>query len=301
MMLFCYTFDLNKGIALIFYYYAHTGHRGDLDGVRRAVALLPYLESQGIVTKLLVNDFRATLVAKEYGIEGAVSIESINDIDLVVDIGDSLFIDSNEELPKHFENFCRDYKKVFRLARDCDDKVQSQEELLFPWDENMQAIFIDDITIKEHKKRERVIFFYGDSDSKKELLNIASRFKNHNIELLLGEYFYLGYEDELKNYFALVHEPEQYNELIASSKDIITSSLQCALEAKSAGAHVAYVPKKSLEVCIKELLNRYQIAFFENYDFDINKFLLQSISKKITKTSLRNHKIDFYIKNKINS
>ncbi|MBN2769004.1 MAG: hypothetical protein JXQ68_07855 [Campylobacterales bacterium] len=286
---------------MIFYYYAHTGHRDNLDGVRRAGALLPRLESQGVTTKLLVNDFRAALAAKEYGVEGAVSIESINDIDLMLNIGDALFIDSSEELPKHFENFCRDYKKIFRLARDCDDKVQSKEELLFPWDENMQAIFIDDIYLDDSEKKDGMVLFYGDSDPKKELLEIASKLKDCGIELLLGEYFYLGYEDELGEYFTQMHEPEEYRSLILHSKDVITFSLQCAIEAKIAGANVVYIEKEKLNECIINVLKQFQITYFEKSDFQNDKFILKDSSKRLTKNPLKEHKIDFYIANKINS
>ncbi len=286
---------------MTFYYYAHTGHREDLDGVRRAAALLPRLENQGIATKLLVNDFRAALTAKEYGIEGAVSIESINDIDLILGIGDSLFIDSNEDLPKNFDIFCRDYKKIFRLARDCDDRVQSQEELLFPWDENMQAIFIDDIYLEDSKKKDGAVLFYGDSDPKKELLKIVSKLKGYDIELLLGEYFYLGYEDELGEYFTKMHEPEEYRELILHSKDVITSSLQCAIEAKIAGANVMYIEKEKLDECIINVLEQFQITYFEKSDFQNDKFILKDSSKRLTKNPLKEYKIDFYIANKINS
>lgn len=289
------------GLALTFYYYAHTGHRDDLDGVRRAGALLPRLESQGITTKLLVNDFRAALAAKEYGIEGAVSVESIHDIDLVVDIGDSLFIDSPEELPGHFENFCRDYKKIFRLARDCDDRAQSQEEVLYPWDESMRAIFIDDIYLDDSEKKDGIVLFYGDSDPKKELLGMASQLKDRDINLLLGEYFYLGYEDELGEYFTQMYEPEEYKEIISHSKDVITFSLQCAMEAKSAGANVVYIEKEKLNECTINVLEQFQIAYHEKSDFQINKFLLQDCSKKIAKNPLKDNKIDFYIANKINS
>ena len=289
------------GLVLTFYYYAHTGHRDDLDGVRRAGALLPRLESQGITTKLLVNDFRAALAAKEYGIEGAVSVESIHDIDLVIDIGDSLFIDSSEELPRHFENFCRDYKKIFRLARDCDDRPQSQEEVLYLWDEDMPAIFIDDIYWDDSEKKDGIVLFYGDSDPKKELLKITSRFEGHGVELLLGEYFYLGYEDELEEYFTQMYEPEKYKEIISHSKDVITFSLQCAMEAKSAGANVVYIEKEKLNECTINVLELFQITYLKKSDFQIDKFILQDCSKKIAKKSLKDNKIDFYIANKINS
>jgi hypothetical protein len=286
---------------LTFYYYAHTGHRIDLDGVRRAAALLPHLENQGITTKLLVNDFRAALVAKEYGIEGAVSVESIHDIDLVLDIGDSLFIDSSEELPRHFENFCRDYKKVFRLARDCDDRAQSQEEVLSPWDESMRAIFIDDIYLDDSDKKNGMVLFYGDSDPKKELLGMASQLKDRNINLLLGEYFYLGYEDELGEYFTQMYEPEEYKEIISHSKDVITFSLQCAMEAKSAGANVVYIEKEKLNECTINVLEWFQITYLKKNDFQIDKFILKNSSKRLTKNPLKDNKIDFYIANKINS
>ena len=285
---------------MIFYYYAHTGHREDLDGVRRAAALLPKLDMQGIKTKLLINDFRAALAAKEYGIEGAVSVESINDIDLVLSMGDALFIDSSEPLPKNFDAFCRDYKQIFRLVKRCDDEPILCEELLLPWDED-EVFFVDERYMQEHGKKDEAVLFFGDSDPKKELLRIAHRFKDHNVVLLLGEYFYLGYKEELQGYFSSMYEAESYRECIMHSENIITFSLQCAFEARTAGANTMYISKEKIEQCTKKVLERYQITYFENYDFKIDKFLSQGHSKKVTKDPKKELKLAFYIANKINS
>ena len=61
------------------------------------------------------------------------------------------------------------------------------------------------------------------------------------MELLLGNYFFVKYEDDLAKLFKALHEPEEYETLIQGSTTIVTSSSQTAIEAKIAGARVIYV------------------------------------------------------------
>jgi hypothetical protein len=62
------------------YYYAYTGHKNGLDGLKRATALLKEFDKKGLNTLLLVNDFRASLVAREFGVANSVHIETIQDL-----------------------------------------------------------------------------------------------------------------------------------------------------------------------------------------------------------------------------
>ena len=156
------------------YYYAHTGHKIGLDRVKKAVVILKKLEEQGIETVLLVNDFRAGLVAREYGVFGAVTIEGIQDIDAIAETGDSVIIDSPEDDHGRLVKYVSDFKKVFRFATDDEDRSIHGEIMLELEcrDENcLSSVIINDIYFDEHKKEERTLFFLGDSDADKTILS----------------------------------------------------------------------------------------------------------------------------------
>ncbi len=87
------------------YYYAHTGHKGNLDALRRGVAYAKKETNNANQTKILVNDFRAGLVARELGFDDVTTIETIYDIDLVLELGESIIIDSTEDLPLSFKKY----------------------------------------------------------------------------------------------------------------------------------------------------------------------------------------------------
>ncbi|RUM69426.1 MAG: hypothetical protein DSZ07_04600, partial [Sulfurovum sp.] len=79
------------------YYYTFTSHKYGLDRMKRATVILNKLRANGIDTMLLVNDFRAGLVAREFGVAESINIEGIQDIDAIAEIGDSIIIDSPED------------------------------------------------------------------------------------------------------------------------------------------------------------------------------------------------------------
>ncbi len=247
----------------MFYYYAHTSHKEGLESVRRGVACLKEAKKRDVEYKLLVNDFRAGLVAKELGMEGAVTIETISDIDLVLERGDTLLIDSNEELPGQFESFCNDYK-VFRMAQNCDDMPLFNEQIIYPWQED--TIFVDSIYTESMPKTTRILFFGGDSDSQKSIIDHKNFFDGQNIEILTGHYFFVNYEKELASIFDVIHESEEYTDLIRTSSDIITTSVQCALEARISGANVIFIAQTPLSECIKSLFKTYNISIVDDFN-----------------------------------
>ena len=256
------------------YYYAHTGHKIGLDRVKKAVVILKKLEEKEIDTVLLVNDFRAGLVAREYGVFGAITIEGIQDIDAIAEMGDSIIIDSPEDDHGRLVKYMSDFKKVFRFATDDEDRSVYGETMLELEckDENcISSIVIDDVYFDEHKKEERTLFFLGDSDANKTILSNSDFFKELDMELLLGNYFYVKYEDDLAKLFKVLHEPEEYIDLICSSSRVVTASFQTALEAKVAGAEVIYIELIKLSKKEKKLLSLNQIVIISNFDVNIYK------------------------------
>ena len=218
------------------YYYAYTGHKIGLDRVKKAAAVIKELEANGVACRLLVNDFRAGLAAREFGIAESITIETIQDIDAVAKRGNSVIIDSPEDDHGRLEKYCNEFHAVFVWRQSAEDSVRFSETIL-------DGVAVDKIYEEAIKleKVERKLFFLNDADYEKSILNNSSLFENRGIELLLGHYFFVKYEDDLAKIFSTLHEPEEYMDLIQSGKIVITSSLQTAFEAKTSGACVYFL------------------------------------------------------------
>jgi len=257
------------------FYYANSGHKIGLERVRRGAALLNRLASSGVETQLLVNDFRAGLVAKDLGVKEYVTVETVQDIDAIAQFGDSIIIDSPEDDHGRLVKYCEDFKNVWRFEVGSDD-VSVHGEILFKVeckDEScVDAVIIDDTYFEETAKEERTLFFLSDADYDKMILNNEAFFEELDMELLLGNYFFVKYEDDLAKLFTTLHEPEEYEELIKSSSHIVTASAQTALEAKASGAKVIYLHLPNNDL--------YSVEYLKTYGIDIvNGFNTEEVVK----------------------
>ena len=269
------------------FYYANSGHKIGLERVRRGAALLKRLANQGIETQLLVNDFRAGLVAKELGVKEYVTVETVQDIDAIAQFGDSIIIDSPEDDHGRLVKYCEDFKHVWRFEVGSDD-LSVHGETLFKVeckDESCEnAVIIGDDYFEETDKVERTLFFLSDADYDKTILSNEAFFKTLNMELLLGNYFFVKYEDDLAKLFSTLHEPEEYVDLITSSSCIVTSSAQTALEAKASGGKVIYIDLLDDTLYPVELLKTYGIEVVNGFDAkDVAKYLENEIKIPLTK------------------
>ncbi len=268
------------------YYYAYTGHKHGLDRVKKAAVILKKLRNNGIETMLLVNDFRAGLVAREFGVAESVTIETIQDIDAIAEVEDSVIIDSPEDDHGRLVKYCSDFKSVFRFAQSSEDKsIHGETMLTIDCDDEkcISSIIVDDVYFEEHKKEDRTLFFLGDSDADKIILNNADFFKNNRMELLLGHYFYVKYEDDLAKIFNILHEPEEYIALICSSKRVVTASFQTALEASIAGAEVVFIDINKISNEEKELLKLFKIILIISFNkHEYKQISIESVSRITT-------------------
>jgi spore coat polysaccharide biosynthesis predicted glycosyltransferase SpsG len=259
------------------YYYANSGHKIGLERVRRGAALLKRLASSGVETQLLVNDFRAGLAAKELGVKEYVTVETVQDIDAIAQFGDSIIIDSPEDDHGRLVKYCEDFKNVWRFEVGNDD-VSVHGEMLFKVeckDESCEdAVIIDDDYFEETAKEERTLFFLSDADYDKTILSNEAFFKTLNMELLLGNYFFVKYEDDLAKLFSTLHEPEDYMDLIKSSSHIVTASAQTALEAKVSGAKVIYLHLPNNDLYPVDRLKTFGIEIVNGFDTkEVAKYL----------------------------
>jgi len=230
------------------FYYANSGHKIGLERVRRGAALLKRLAKQGVETQLLVNDFRAGLAAKDLGVKEYVTVDTVQDIDAIAEAGNSIIIDSPEDDHGRLVKYCADFKTVWRFAHDSSDSSV------------------------------RTLFFLSDADYDKTILSNEDFFKALDMELLLGNYFFVKYEDDLAKLFSTLHEPEEYVDLITSSSRIVTASSQTALEAKAGGAKVIYIHLSDDALYPLELLSSYGIDIVNGFDAeDVKKYLEEEV------------------------
>lgn len=259
------------------YYYAHTGHKNGLDRLKKATVLLKEFDKKGLDTLLLVNDFRASLVAREFGIADSVHIETVQDIDAIAEHGGVIIIDSPEDDRGRLEKYCSEFRHVFRFANDEDDSSRYGETMLrvdCQDDDCVEAIVIDNVYFQAHEKEDRTLFFLSDSDADKRILSNSDFFEGEDMELLLGHYFYVKYENDLEKIFKKLHEAEDYIELICKSKRVVTSSLQTALEARVAGAEVVYILSSPLGKKIRNILSLLQVETINGFDKNSYKHLM---------------------------
>lgn len=256
-----------------YYYYAHSGHKHGLDRVRRAVALIKAYATRGIEVELLVNDFRAGLAARELGVRDSVTIETFLDIDAVAQRGDVVFADTPEEFDTRIEEYAELFDPLYRIVDDCNQVSLYGEIVIKPphkegGDDPLMATFIDKAYFDTVAKTERVLFFYGDADYDKELLAHREFFLGMDMELVLGEYFFVKYDDELAKIFNTVYENEEYAELITSSSIVVTASLQTALEARATKAQVIYMKRESDSECQLNYLDEVGVQIINYFDKD---------------------------------
>jgi hypothetical protein len=260
------------------FYYANSGHKLGLERVRRGAALLNILEDQGVKTQLLVNDFRAGLTAKDLGVKDYVTVETVQDIDAIAEAGNSIIIDSPEDDHGRLVKYCADFKNVWRFEHDSDD-TSVHGEVLFKSncveDSCVDSLIVDKALFDEKTKEERTLFFLGDADYNKIILNNEAFFKEFDMELLLGNYFFVKYEDDLKKLFSTLHEPEDYMYLVTKSSTVVTSSSQTAFEAKVSGAKVIYLHISAESIYPLALLEKYNIDIVNGFDVEALKSYLK--------------------------
>jgi hypothetical protein len=280
---------IDKRNKMAAYYYAYSGHKYGLDRVRRAVALIKALRAEGIGINLLVNDFRAGLAAKEFGVSDSVTVETILDVDAVAKRGDTVFVDSPEDDGGKLELYCAEFASLFYVTDACDYQSRYGEFVMKPFCRDSSGCIETPLIDSEYfdilPKEDRTLFFFGDADYDKKVLFHTDFFKGEGMEILLGHYFFVKYEDDLAKIFDTLHEPEEYNELVRTSSRVVTASAQCAMEARAAEADVIYIKKESDSHCLMEKFSACSIKIIDGFDkkaFDKMMNIRVKENKKVT-------------------
>jgi len=219
------------------YIYAKSGHKIGLDRVRRCSALYKKLKKENPNSNIILatSDYRAATYANRIlGVEKSLGVDIIHNMSNLMQQGDILYYDSDEvskELKEDIKGYC---SEVFEIGVD------------------LEANFVDDYFKNSFKPKKEFGFFYGDDDYERSIFEFLGNEK-YNFDILNGLYFFIDYEDELLKYFNNVVEEDDYFEFISTTKTLITSSPQAAIENKLAGNNPIFFQRKDKNYDIKYL------------------------------------------------
>lgn len=227
------------------FYYAHTGHRIGLDRFHRATAIINALGDLDIT--LLTSDYRIAQIAHTYGVKRSVGIDVIRNIPQIANSGDILIFDSAEANPAMLADMQVYFSKFIRISDDPEDQIYPGEHLINPYikDEKCcNALAIDPLFFETSQKSDDKVFFFGDDDYEEDLLKHKDSLAPHALKLLLGFYFFVDYEDKIKDAFSEMIEPEEYQETVQKAKVFVTSSPIAALQALASNSRPIYLQRE---------------------------------------------------------
>jgi len=248
------------------YLYAYTNFKDGLDSLRRVKVIYDYLTSQGKECEILLNEYRAQLTAREWGLPLATTIETIKDIDAIAGSEDIVLIDSPESIEGRVLSYPEKFKKVIYLNNSC-QSVNFGNAIVLDIFKPKNLIAPQ---IKSSKKNGKTIFIYGDSDYEKTILKNLEIFKDKNLDLYWGVYFFVKYEDEMKEIFNDIVDSGEYYEVLSEYESVITSSLQVAIDCVFNGIKIVFLELNELKICQKDLLEKLQIDLIKEIPINLN-------------------------------
>jgi hypothetical protein len=280
------------------FYYVHTGHRIGLDRFHRAACILNELNDLNIT--LLCSDFRIAGEARHYGIKRAVGIDLVRNIPQIAHHGDKIIFDSDEINPTLLDGMIQYFSTFIRISDKPDDVKHEKEFLISPYlrgDGIVTGSIVDAKYAEVLPKTIPMALFFGDDDYEKDLEVQQSMFAPYNMELLMGYYHFLGYENLLKGSFATIHESEEYDEVIRHTDVLISASPMAVLQNVSGGGNPIFLQRPDYSRDFLPLFEEIGIPVVDGYD---KERLMEVISKQTSKNYQRNsEEIIKFIRNKL--
>ena len=122
-----------------------------------------------------------------------------------------------------------------------------------------------------------------------------------NPDLLLGFYYFLDYEDMLKEKFKNHHDFEDYDEVIQKSEILITASPQAVLENLASGGKPVYIQREDYTRDFLDLFESLNIPIVKNYEKAQLIDVISSINNnKYVKMEQNSKKLVEFIKENLN-
>lgn len=284
------------------FYYVHTGHRIGLDRFRRAATIIRSLGDVDIT--LLCSDFRIAQIARDFGVQKSVGVDVVRNIPQIADNGDQLIFDSEEANPIMLDDMRQYFSTFIRVSDDAHDIKHPKELLISPYlqgDGICNAYAVGDEFFTQKPKDIKISFFFGDDDYEKDLEKNIPFLEALDAELQLGFYYFLDYEDFLKNKFKKHHEFDAYEEMIQRTDILITASPQAVLESLASGGRPIYLQRADYTRNFIELFEQLEVPVVEILDIDQVTSIINAMeSKKDSKIEQFSEKISVFIKENLN-
>ena len=240
------------------YYYVHTGHRIGLDRFRRASAILKSLDAD---ITLLTSDFRIAQIAPKYGVEKAVGIDVVRNIPQIAQNGDRLILDSDEANPFIIEDMKNYFSTFLHISN---DSVVIDEQFLSA----------------ENEKSVKLTYFFGDDDYEKDLEKHIAFIADLKPHLQLGFYYFLDYEDSLREKFEHCYEFEEYEEMILETEVLVTCSPQAVLDSLASGGKPIYIKREDYSHDMDRLFENLNIPIISDYNKNNFDMVYKRISER---------------------
>ena len=254
------------------FYYVHTGHRIGLDRFRRAATIIKELGDDEIT--LLCSDYRIAQIASDFGVKNSVGVDVVRNIPQIAHYGDKLVFDSDEANPIMLDDMQNFFSTFIHIKN--------------------SEVAIEKDFFKKHTKTIKMSYFFGDDDYEKDLEKNLDFLDGLNPDLQLGFYYFLDYEDMLKEKFENTHEFQEYAQTIKKTDILLTASPQAVLESLATAGRPIYIKREDYSQDFDELFSSLNIPIISNYDKKELSVILktinnrkyeniESISNKITK------------------
>jgi len=285
------------------YYYVHTGHRIGLDRFRRAATIIRALGDLDIT--LLTSDYRIAQCARDFGVKKSVGVDVVRNIPQISHHGDQIIFDSTEANPIMMEDIREYFSTCIRVSDQQEDQKATNEYLLSPYlegEEICKGVAVDK-SFFEYKgvKDIEISYFFGDDDYEKDLEKNFSFLEGLELNLQLGFYYFLDYEEMLKQKYQTHTEFEEYEETIMRSKVYITASPQAILEALASNSKPIYIQREDYTQEVIPLFESLNIPIIYNYNKEKLSETLATISdRKYHEISFDIENIANFIKNSLN-
>lgn len=284
------------------FYYVHTGHRIGLDRFRRACTIIRALGDVDIT--LLCSDFRIAAEARHFGVVKAVGVDAVQNIPKIAQHGDKMIFDSDEANSVMLEDMRNYFSTFIRVSDAKDDAKAANEFLISPYlsgDGICNAVALDAKYFEPKEKSIDIAYFFGDDDYEKDLEKNLDFVTELNPDLQLGFYYFLDYEDTLREKFKKHHEFEDYDDVIQKSKILITASPQAVLESLAAGAKPIYVQREDHPTDYAALFESLHIPIVYHYEKVVLMDIIRDVNNKnYFKMEHSTQKIANFIKETLN-
>jgi hypothetical protein len=199
----------------------------------------------------------------------------------------------------------REYFSTFiRISDNEHDKKDDRELLISPYlngDGICNAIAVEDKYFESQDKSIEISYFFGDDDYEKDLEKNISFVSDLDPYLQLGFYYFLDYEEMLKEKFPNYFEFEEYEDMIKKSKILITSSPQAVFDSLASGGKPIYVQRADYTKEFNSIFETLNIPVLENFDKNHLFVILKTIhDRKYEKLSQNSNSLANFIKEGLN-